>query len=147
MQAGKFYSVSLADTGVDRTVFAIEDKLDALPADSFVNIRLINAMAKTSPLSLIRVDSTSATVVTRDTIAKNIQFKSASDFITVRATPRNSFLRYRLVITQTGVPVGPNLAITSFTPLFRRYATIYAHGFGNGTGSLAPGILGLIYNK
>jgi hypothetical protein len=145
--AGKFYSVTLADTGVDRTVFAIEDKINTQPDSGFMNIRFINAMAKTPPLSLIRIDSTSSTIVTRDTIARNIAFKSGSDFINVKISPTNSFLRYRLIITGTGIPLGPNLSITSFSVLSKRSTTLYAYGFGNGINTFSPGILGLIYNK
>ncbi len=42
--AKKFYSVTLADTGIDRTVFSVEDKLGALPDSGFFNIRLLNAI-------------------------------------------------------------------------------------------------------
>jgi hypothetical protein len=147
LQAGKFYSVALADTGVDRTVFANEDIFVARPPDSMMNIRFINAMAKTPPLSLIRVDSTSATVVIRDTIFRNIAFKEASPFATVRVYPKNGFIRYRMVITSTGQPVGTSYTYTLIRSLFTRSVTFYAGGFGNGTGSFAPIFVGPVYNQ
>ena len=84
LQAKKYYSLTLADTGVDRTFFPLLDENGiSLPPDSSYNIRLIHAMAKSPNLSLIRVDSTTSTSFIRDTIIKNVAFKGASDFFTV----------------------------------------------------------------
>lgn len=153
VEAQKFYSVCLADTGIDRTLFAVEDILGALPDSGFVNIRLINAMAKSGPLHLVRIDSTSSTVVTRDTIARNIAYKSATNFIKTSISPlplpttgNYSFLRFRLVIANSGLSVGSLSLPTSPTPN-QRSMTAYAFGFGNGTGTFVPGAVGFIYNQ
>ncbi|MCY7290974.1 MAG: DUF4397 domain-containing protein, partial [Ferruginibacter sp.] len=113
-QPKKFYSATLADTGVDRTLFSVlDDENIPLTADSFYNIRLIHAMAKSPNLSLIRVDSTNATSFIRDTIINDIAFKSASKLVTVpvyskrigTSTTFHSFVRYRLFVTSTGVSI------------------------------------------
>jgi len=153
VEAEKFYSVCLADTGIDRTLFAIEDKLGALPDSGFVNIRLINAMAKSEPLNWIRVDSTSSTVVIRDTIARNIAYKSATNFIKTSISPlplpttgNYSFLRFRIVGATSGATFS-NLSLpTSPTPN-QRSMTAYAYGFSNGTGTYSPLGIGFIYNQ
>lgn len=147
IEAGKNYTVLLADTAADRTVFAIQDVLPERPDSGYMNIRFINAVAKTEPLSLIRVDSASATVVVRDTIIKNIAFKQASNFVRVPISGNNAFLRYRMIISATGIPVGG--AVTPGTPSFLNYrsGTIYGGGFGNGTTTNAAFIFGIHINK
>jgi hypothetical protein len=145
LQSGKFYSVALADTGVDRTLIAIEDVMGPAPDSGFIMVRLFNAMAKTEPLTLIRIDSANATTVIRDTIARNIAYKTASEFIRIRPTGVNAFQRLRLV-TASGMPVGAQTPPTGSQPN-RRYMTIFAYGFGNGTGVFAPGISTFIYNQ
>jgi len=153
VEAKKFYSVCLADTGISRTLFAIEDKLGALPDSGYVNIRLINAQPKLEALNLIRIDSTSSTVVVRDTIARNIAYKSATDYIKTSISPlplptppgNYSFLRFR-VVTASGLTVGSVSLPTSPTPN-QRSMTAYAFGFSNGTGVYAPGVVGFIYNQ
>ena len=143
----KFYTVTLADTGIDRTVFALED--DVSYADSgFFRIRMINAMPKSPAIHLIRIDSTSATVVTRDTIARNIGYKSGSDFITTSISPKTGYttLRFRVVNTngqQLGAPITP-LAVATAN---RRSFSFFAAGFANGTSTLAPFLTTFVYNK
>lgn len=146
VEANKFYSVSLADTGADRTVFAIQDNFGAIAADSFFTIRLINAMPKSPAINLIRVDSTNATTVVRDTIAKNITYKSASNYITSFIAPLRgySFLRFRTVTT-TGMLLS-SIAPPS-TTYNKRGVTVYASGFANGTGTLVPALSTFIYNQ
>lgn len=155
VQAGKFYAVTLADTGIDRTVFSVPDNLGPLPDSGFFNLRLINAMAKTEPLNLIRIDSTSATSVVRDTIARNIAFKSASNFIKLSISPLPispsapsvlySFLRFRIA-TVSGVPLA-NVTPPAPISLNQRSVTTYAFGFGNGTLIYSPGLSNFIYNQ
>lgn len=147
VESGKFYSVALADTGVDRTVFANEDKLGAIPDSGFFNIRMVNATPKTASVSLIRIDSTSATAVIRDTIARNIPFKGATDYIrtSISPAPTYSFLRFRTV-TNTGV------LLASSTPpapsgLSKRSITIYASGYAGGAGVFSPTLSNFIYNQ
>jgi hypothetical protein len=162
-EAGKSYSFTLADTGVDRTLFAVRDNPGNLPKDSMYGIRLVHAMAKSPNLSLIRVDSTTSTQVIRDTIAKDIAFKSASDYILVplvakvntasTASPQaiHSFLRYRLVVTSTGVLIPGQITppqTVSSPGLNQRYISVYASGFATGTGVLSPSLFStIIYNK
>ena len=146
LMAGKFYAVTLADTGVDRTLFSNEIDVMAIPDSGFYNVRLINAMAKSPSLSLIRVDSASATVVTRDTIIRNLDFKNASTFIRLPISGVNANLRFRLV-TSTGVNVGAVVTPPSSTLLNQRTVTLYASGFSNGTGMFAPSLNGPIYNQ
>ena len=161
-EAGKNYSVTLADTGIDRTLFVVNDNAGGLPKDSTYNIRLINAMAKSPSLSLVRVDSTSATQVIRDTIIRDIAFKTASNYINVPLTakineastsnPKSiySFLRYRLV-TSTGLSVGATITppqTVSSPGLNQRYISVYASGFASGTGIFAPVLQPtIVYNK
>lgn len=154
MEGGKFYTVVLADTGIDRTVFPIQDNLGSLPDSGLFKIRLVNAMPKTATINLIRIDSTNATTVIRDTIARNISYKSASDYITTPISPKQiagssptanyAFLRFRTV-TSTGIllaSVAP--PATNFN---RRSVTVYASGFGNGTGINVPLLSTFIYNQ
>lgn len=140
--AGKFYSVTLADTGVNRTAFSVEDQF--LPQkDSFLSVRLINAMVG-STLNLIRVDSASATDVVRDTIARNISYKATSGFLHVRTLSTRPFIRIRIA-TNTGRNLGTpqSLAVGS-----RRSITFYATGFIDGsTTSLIPALSALITNQ
>ena len=156
-EAKKFYSLTLADTGIDRTLFSILDEENVpIPEDSFYNIRLINAMAKSPNLSLIRVDSTTSTSFIRDTIANNIAFKSASRLVTVPVYSKrigttssfHSFVRYRLFVTSTGVSIGNLVTPPQNTVITRRNATIYAIGFVNGTGNFAPLLSpAILFNK
>jgi hypothetical protein len=157
LEAQKFYSVTLADTGIDRTQFVIlDDNSGALPLDSFYNIRLVHAMAKSPNLSLIRVDSTTSTSFIRDTIIKNIAFKAASSFVTVPVYSKrvgtsssfHSFVRYRLIISSTGVSLGNLVTPTQTTAINQRNTSIYASGFFNGvSGSLVPQLSSIVYNK
>lgn len=133
LEANKFYSVSLADTGINRTVFAVEDSYIAAK-DSFLSVRLINATVGSS-LNFIRVDSLSTTDVVRDTLARNIPYKGTSGFISVRTFGRNpvsSFIRLRAV-TSAGVPIAgtvtPPQALATGS---RRSITVYTIGFANG---------------
>ena len=162
-EAGKNYSATLADTGVDRTLFVVSDNAGELPTDSTYSIRLINAMAKSPNLSLLRIDSTNATQVIRDTLVRNIAFKTASDYINVpltakrneasTATPKalHSFLRYRLIITSTGVGLAGTITPpqTKSSPgLNQRYISVYASGFATGTGIFAPTLqTTIVFNK
>ncbi len=162
-EANKNYSVTLADTGIDRTLFVVNDNAGALPSDSTYSIRLINAMAKSPNLSLIRVDSTNATQVIRDTIVRDLAFKVASDYINVpltakvnqasTSTPKgiHSFLRYRLIITSTGLGVGGTITppqTVSSPGLNQRYISVYASGFASGVGVFAPALqTTIVYNK
>jgi hypothetical protein len=143
LEAGKFYAFTLADSGSRRTAFAIPDNLGALPDSGFFNIRFINAMGNSPAFDLVRVDSTSSTVVVRDTIARGVSFKSASTFIKQPITPTNSFLRYRFVAN--GVSIGQ--ATLPATAVNKRSITFYATGIFGGTGSFAPGVSSFIYNQ
>ena len=146
--ANKYYSVTLADTGVDRTLFTIEDPVGDITDSGFYKLRFINAMGKSPAVSIVRIDSASATVVTRDTIIKNIVFKSASDFVRVPVSARNAFYRYRMIISATGVSFGTNLTPTQGTTINQRYVTLYAGGFVNGTvAPFLPILSVLVYNK
>ena len=161
-EAGKSYSATLADTGIDRTLFVVNDNAGELPMDSTYSIRLINAMAKSPSLSLIRVDSTNATQVVRDTLVRNIAYKSASDYVNVPLTAkrneasattpkaRHSFLRYRLV-TSTGVSLGNAITPpqTKSSPgVNQRYISVYASGFATGAGIFAPTLqTTIVFNK
>jgi hypothetical protein len=147
VEARKFYAVTLADTGVSRTVFAIEDNLGALTDSGFFKLRLINAMPKSPAIHLVRVDSTNATTVVRDTLAKNIAFKSASDYIKTSISVKTgySFLRFRTVAS-TG------LGLASMTPpaaatLNQRAVTTYAYGYAGGTGIYIPVLSSFVYNQ
>ncbi len=148
MSAGKYYAVCLADTGTDRSLFAVEDKLGALPDSGFFNLRMINAMGKSLPLSLIRVDSTSATVVTRDTLIKNVTYQTGSNFIKVPVSSINTFSRFRLIITSTGVSIGNVITPPAPNLINKRSATLYASGSMAGIGTLAPSLsTSFIYNQ
>ena len=143
--AGKFYSLTLSDTGASRTAFAIEDQF--LPQkDSFVNIRLINAMVG-SDLNLIRVDSNSAADFVRDTLARNIPYKGTSGFISAKTFTNRAFIRIRIATT-----AGRNLGTAQIPPQTlatgsRRSITYYSYGFVDGTGALAPTLSAHITNQ
>lgn len=135
LDAGKFYSVTLADTGVNRTAFSIEDQF-LTPVDSFLNVRLINAMVG-STLSLLRIDSTSATDVVRDTLARNIPYKGTSGFIAVNTFSTRPFIRIRIVSSLTGKPYGsPQTPPQTVQTGSKRSITYYAFGFEDGV--IAP---------
>ncbi len=135
IEAGKFYSITLADTGINRTTFSIPDKF-LPPVDSFLSVRLINAMVG-STLTLIRVDSTSATDFVRDTLARNITYKGTSGFIAVKTFTLRAFIRIRIVSTINGRSYGtPQIPPQSLATGSRRSITYYAFGFEDGT--IAP---------
>lgn len=146
LEKGKFYAVTLADTGVDRTLFANETVLAPVPDSGFFNIRFLNAMAKSPNLSLIRIDSASASVVIRDTIVKNLAFKAASNFIRLPISGTNANIRYRMV-TVTGVNVGTVQTPPATATLNQRSITYYAGGFANGTTTWAPTLSTAIFNQ
>jgi hypothetical protein len=162
-EANKNYSVTLADTGVDRTLFIVNDNAGSLPSDSSYSIRLVNAMAKSPNISLLRIDSTNATQVIRDTIVRDISYKSASQYINVPLTAKvnpastttpksiHSFLRYRLILTTTGLSVGGTITppqTVSSPGLNQRYISVYASGFATGTGIYSPALqTTIVYNK
>jgi len=146
--AKKFYSVTLADTGVDRTLFTVEDTPEALPDSGFYKIRFINALGKSPNISIIRIDSASATSVSRDTIIRNVAFKSASAYVTVPISATRAFYRYRMIVNATGQPIGNNLVPTQGTPINQRYVTLYGGGFTNGiVAPFIPTLYPLVYNK
>jgi hypothetical protein len=151
MSAGKYYTVMLADTGIDRTVFAIEDITPPKPDSGFFNIRFVNVMAKSQPLSLIRVDSTSPTaVITRDTLFRNVAFKQATEFKPVRLG--GASVRYRTIVTATGqtvsTAVAPAQNATGSISMNYRAATIYATNILAGTPSvMTPTLVGFHINN
>jgi hypothetical protein len=129
--ANKFYSLTLSDTGANRTAFSIEDQFIA-QRDSFLAVRLINATVG-SIHNLIRIDSASATDVVRDTIAKNVAYKESSGFISVRTFTTRPFIRLR-VVTNTGVVIGGQvIPPQTLATGSRRSITLYTTGFSNGT--------------
>ena len=146
-EAKKFYSITLADTGISRTLFTVEDKPAELPDSGFYKVRFINAMGKSPNISLIRIDSTDATSVIRDTLIKNIAFKSASDYVRVPIAATKSFYRYRMIISSTGASFGSNLTPIQGNSVNQRYVTIYASGFVTGTLIYAPVLQPLVFNK
>jgi hypothetical protein len=146
LAAGKFYAVTLADTGADRTLFANETVLSPVPDSGFFYLRFINAMAKSPALSLIRIDSASATVVTRDTLVKNLEFKAASNFIKLPISGTNANIRYRMA-TSTGVNVGTVQTPPATASLNQRSITYYAGGFWNGTSIYVPTLSSAIFNQ
>ena len=147
LTANKFYTVTLADTGVDRTVFSLEDDVSVADSGTF-RIRMINAMAKSPAVNLIRIDSTSPTMVLRDTIARNVAYKSGSSFITTAIAPAPGYtlLRFR-VVSVTGQQIGA--AITALAPATanKRSFSFFATGFATGTATLAPNVTSFVYNK
>jgi hypothetical protein len=145
IQAGKFYALTLADTGSNRTAFVIEDQFLA-QKDSFLSVRLINAMVG-SNLNLIRIDSNSASDVVRDTLARNIPYKGTSGFVQVRTFSTRSFIRIRIATTG-GTPLGtPQTPPQALSTGSRRSITYYASGFVNGTSTYAPGLSAHITNQ
>jgi hypothetical protein len=146
-KAGKFHSVTLADTGIDRTLFTVEDNSGNLPDSGFYYVRFINAVAKSPNISLIRIDSANASTVVRDTIIKDIPFKSASSYVRVPISAVNSFYRYRMIISATGASFGSNMLPSQANSINQRYATIYGSGFVNGTGIYSPIVQPLVLNK
>ena len=144
-EAGRFYTTVLADSGASRKLFSVPDDFGQLSDSGFTRIRFINATGKSPGLSLVRIDSTSATVVSRDTLFRDVTFSRATSFITVPTNPKNGFLRYRLIQTSNGAIVG-----TPFTPLVgnssnRRATTVISGGIWQTT--FTPGISLQIVNQ
>lgn len=157
LEPNKFYALTLADTTTDRTLFAIEDQI-SLADSGFFKLRIINAMPKSPAINLIRIDSTSPTVVIRDTIAKNIAYKSASGYITTSISPLASntstvpvtyytTLRFRVTNTAGQVIGSGSTSPLAIATSNKRSFTFYTSGFANGTGTLAPVLTTFIYNK
>lgn len=139
-----YHSLVLADTGVNRTVFKVNDENMAWADSGFNKIRLINAIPNSVAVNFIRIDSINATTVTRDTVAKNIAYKSASPFILNRFISGSGF-RYRVVQANTGVVLA-NFASVLVVPN-RRNTTMYAYGFMGGTGSFVPVLSDIVINN
>lgn len=139
LEAKKYYAVTLSDTGVNRSVFAIEDAF--LPqVDSFLSVRLINATVNQA-LTFIRIDSNSATDVVRDTLARNVAYKASSGFISVKTFTNRAFIRLRAVTSQ-GVPIaGQVIPPQTLATGSRRSITVYTVGFANGVTPFAPQLL------
>jgi hypothetical protein len=146
-ESGRFYTTVLADSGANRILFSVPDDFGNLPDSGFTKVRFINATGKSPGLSLVRIDSTSATEVSRDTLFRNVEFSKASNFATFK-NQQNLFLRYRLIQTSNGAIVG-----TTYTPTFsptlsnlnRRSITIVSGGIWQTT--FTPGISLQIVNQ
>lgn len=144
-QQGQYYTSILADTGSTRSLISYTDNPGPFSDSAFTRLRFINATGKSPGLTLIRVDSSTATLVTRDTLFRNIAFGNSTEFITIPTNPVNAFLRYRLVRTSTGEIVG-----APFTPLTgnssnRRATTVITGGIWGTT--FTPGISFQIVNQ
>lgn len=143
--AGRFYTTVLADSGASRRLISVVDDFGSLSDSAFTRLRFINATGKSPGLTLIRIDSSTATVVRRDTLFRNVSFSQSTSYITIPTNPENAFLRYRLVQTATGTQVG-----TPFIPLVgnasnRRATTVISGGIWGTT--FAPGISLQIVNQ
>jgi hypothetical protein len=139
-----YHSLVLADTGVSRTIFRVYDDNMAWADSGFNKIRLINAIPNSVALDFIRIDSVSTTSVTRDTIARNIAYRSASTFITNRFVSGSGF-RWRVVQSGTGLVIA-NYSSVLVAPN-RRVLTMYAHGFRGGTGAFVPVLSDIVINN
>ena len=142
---GIYYTTVLADSNSTRSLLSFVDDPGPLPDSAFTRLRFINASGKSPGLTLIRIDSSSATLVTRDTLFRNVAFGNATEFITIPTNPVNAFLRYRLVQTSTGALVG-----APFSPLIgsssnRRATTLISSGIWGTT--FSPGLSFQIVNK
>jgi len=151
LEKNKFYSVYLADTFSTRSLFILEDNDASLVDTAFVKLRLVNAMPNTA-LSFIEIDSLNPTSVKRDTLSRNIAFKSSSGFLTVPLrNPTNAPLRFRIVSSSTGATVAsfnPTVAYaTAGTFSAGRSMTITISGFLGGTSPYSPSLQSTIYNK
>lgn len=137
LEAGKYYSLTLADTGVNRTGFSIEDKF--IPqVDSFTSVRLINATVGAT-LNFIRVDSNNATDFVRDTIARNVAYKNTSGFVSVKTFTTRAFIRLRVATTSGVALIGAAIPPQTLATGSRRSITVYSTGFIDGlTGQLIP---------
>ncbi len=143
--SGLYYTTVLADTGSTRSLLSFIDNPGSFSDSGFTRLRFINASGKSPGLTLIRIDSSTATMVTRDTLFRNVAFGNATEFITIPTNPVNAFLRYRLVRTSTGEVVG-----SPFTPLTgsssnRRATTVITGGIWGTT--FSPGISFQIVNQ
>jgi hypothetical protein len=139
IESTKFYTVVLADTGSNRALFSVSDENIATPDSGFASVRLVNSSPNAGPLNLIRIDSTGPTTVTRDTLARNIAYKSGSSFFRI---PFGTY-RYR-VTTPAGAVFASN---TSVNIANRRSATLFSTGFVSGTGNFIPALTPPLLNK
>ena len=144
-EAGRFYTTILADSGSTRRLFTVPDDFDKLSDSGFTRLRFINATGKSPGMSLIRIDSSSATLVTRDTLFRNIEFTKATTFVTVPTNPVNAFLRYRLVQTSNGAIVGAPFTALVGNASNRRATTVISGGIWGTT--FTPGISFQIVNQ
>ena len=144
-EAGRFYTTILADSGSTRRLFTVPDDFDKLSDSGFTRLRFINATGKSPGMSLIRIDSSSATLVTRDTLFRNIDFTKATTFVTVPTNPVNAFLRYRLVQTSNGAIVGAPFTALVGNASNRRATTVISGGIWGTT--FTPGISFQIVNQ
>ncbi len=146
VETGKFYALTLADTGINRTAFLTEDQF--LPQqDSFLCVRLINAVVG-STLNFLRIDSTNATDVVRDTLAKNIPYKGTSGFISVRTFTTRPFIRIRVISATDGKIIGaPQIPPQTLAAGSRRSITYYAAGLINGTSTYIPTVFSAVTNQ
>lgn len=142
-----FYSVMLSDSGVNRKLDIYEDNPGSNPDSGFLKLRFINGTANSTPYHFVRVDSASATVVTRDTIFRNVAYRSATNFLTIPINPVNSFLRYRIVVAATGAVIANLTPLTNFIGSSgnRRSMTLYTNGIAGTT--FTPGIPYTLMNK
>jgi hypothetical protein len=147
LTANKFYTVTLADTGSTRTVFALEDQVE-LTDSGFFRIRMINAMPQSPAVNLIRIDSTNPTTVIRDTIARNVAYKNGSGFIKTSISVATGYttLRFR-VVNVNGQQIGAAITPLAIATANKRSFSFFASGFANGTGALVPFVTSFVYNK
>lgn len=150
VEANKFYTLILTDTGVNRTGFRLDDSEAQNPDSGFVSLRFANAVPN-APINIIRIDSANPTTVVRDTILRNIAFKSASAFTRISlasAVTPASAIRFRAV-TGTGGAVPAGIVIGNTAPglVNRRVATIFATGFAAGATTWASAFGNSMTNK
>ena len=130
-----YYSVLLSDSGINRKLDIYEDNPGPEPDSGFLKLRFVNGTANSTPYHFIRVDSASATVVTRDTLFRNVAYRSATGFMIIPSNSVNSFLRYRVVVAGTGAVIASVAPSTLFTGNSgnRRSMTVYTSGIAGTT--------------
>lgn len=143
--SGTFYTTILADTGSTRSLLSFTDNPGSFSDSGFTRLRFINATGKSPGLTLIRIDSSTASLVTRDTLFRNVSFGNATEFITIPTNPVNAFLRYRLINSSSGAVVGAPLSPLTGNSSNRRAITVISGGVWGTT--FAPGISFQIVNQ
>jgi len=135
VDAGKIYSIYLADTSTNTQAIIIDENITPVQGD-FSRFKFVNVMPDQPSLDLYFAG---------ELVASNIVYKGKStEFNLVRGAVGQWALRVAGA-DPTSVPLAVYPATGQVTIPFGRIMSVYARGYGNSTGTKAPAI-SLLYN-